>query len=369
MNILITQHRLNNRGDSELYTLELAHRLIQQGHCVIVYCPRLGPMADAFENATIPVVDCLSNLDNAPDIIHGQSGLETLTAMIRFAETPVVYVMHDWACPFDRPPLLNRIRKYIAVEKTCFDRMAIKVGCPSERTIILQPAVDTGRFWKRSELPGKPQRALFYSDDLDQSSLADLQAACDQHGISLDRSSAVLPENDNAAETMLPKYDLVFAHGRCALEALAAGCAVVLCSKTKSGPMISAKEVERFSRFNFGMRLVPHSHSKGRLSHVIGTYNADDATEVTSVVREQAGANRWMSQLVECYESAVEEFKTTQDFWTTTAKIQETQRMAEFLAAWSKEVDLVGVVGDQPSVEESPETPVEDPTSDGDSLS
>jgi len=56
MNILITQHRLTDRGDSELYTLELAHRLTQQGHCVIVYCPRLGPLADAFLAATIPVV-------------------------------------------------------------------------------------------------------------------------------------------------------------------------------------------------------------------------------------------------------------------------------------------------------------------------
>ena len=134
--------------------------------------------------------------------------------MIRFPETPVVYVMHDWASPFDHPPLLNRIRKYIAVEKTCLERLTIKVGCPNERTTILQPTVDTGKLWKRSKLPAKPQRALFYSDDLVQQPLADVRAACDQHGISLDHSAVVLPENDNAAETMLPKYDIVFAHGR-----------------------------------------------------------------------------------------------------------------------------------------------------------
>lgn len=355
MDILITQDRLANRGDSELYALELAHRLVQQGHCVIVYCPRLGPLAEMFTKATIPVVDCLSSLENAPDIIHGQSGMETLTAMIRFPETPVVYVMHDWASPFDQPPMLNRIRKYVAVEKTCFERLTIKVGCPSERAVILQPSIDTGKLWKRSELPAKPERALFYSNDLVQQPLVAMQAACDLHSISLDHSAVVLPENDYAAETMLPNYDLVFAHGRRAQEALAVGCAVVLCSKSNSGPMVSAKEVERFSRFNFGMRLLPHSHSKGRMNHVIGTYDADDAANVCNMVRQQAEANHWLPQLVEIYESAITEFRSNQDFWTTRAKIQETEQMAKFMSAWSKEVDLVGIASNSVDSEASPE--------------
>ena len=343
MDILITQHRLTDRGDSELYTLELAHRLIQRGHNVIVYCPRLGQFADSFLDATIPVVDCLSSIENAPDIIHGQSGLETLTAMIRFTETPVVYVMHDWASPFDRPPLLARMRKYIAVEKTCFDRLTIKVGCPAKRTTILQPSVDTKKFWKRKPLPDQPKRAFFYSDDLDQGTLADLQDACDQHDIGLDRSSLVLKESDEPVETILPRYDLVFAHGRCAAEALTIGCAVVLCSKTKSGPMISSKEVERFSRFNFGKRLVPHNHSKGRLKHVIKTYDAADADDACVAVRSQAESNRWIDELIGFYRAAIDEYKSDQDFWTSHAKLKETQQMAEFLAAWSKDVDLVGI--------------------------
>ena len=163
MDILITQHRLTDRGDSELYTLELAHRLIQQGHNVIVYCPRLGQLADSFLEATIPVVDCLSSIENAPDIIHGQSGLETLTAMIRFTETPVVYVMHDWASPFDRPPLLARIRKYIAVEKTCIDRLTVKVGCPAERTTILQPCGRHREVLETKTAPRISQSELYFT--------------------------------------------------------------------------------------------------------------------------------------------------------------------------------------------------------------
>ena len=341
MNILITQHRLTVRGDSELYTLELAQRLLQQGHCVIVYCPRLGPMADAFLEATIPVVDCLSSIENSPDIIHGQSGLETLTAMIRFTETPVVYVMHDWSSPFDCPPLLARIRKYIAVEKTCLDRLTIKIGCPSERTTILQPVVDTNRFWRRRPLPEQPTRALFYSDDLDQTELSELQAACDEQNIALDRSATLL-ESGQPIEKLLPRYDLVFAHGRCAAEAVAVGCAVLLCSMTKLGPMVFSNEVERFSRVNFGQRFLLRNLSSGRLIYSIKTYNAADADNACSWARANAESNPWTPQLIEFYRTAIEEFRSDQDFWTTHAKQKETKQMAEFLAAWSKDVDLIG---------------------------
>ena len=361
MNILITQHRLINRGDSELYALELARWLIQQGHCVIVYCPRLGSLAELFLQATIPVVDCLSELEHSPDIIHGQSGMETLTAMIRFNETPVVYVMHDWACPFDRPPLLNRIRKYVAVEKTCFDRLRIKLGCPSERSTILQASVDIGKFWKRNKLPEQPQRALFYNDDPDQEPLVELQAACDQHSLPLDYSAAVMQETGRPPEIMLPKYDLVFAHGRCAHEALAVGCAVALCSETNSGPMVTAKEVGRSGQFNFGARLLPHCHSKGRFNHVISTYDVQDAANACDRVREEVKSNQWMPQLVRFYETAIREFKSTQSFWTTQAKLTEATQIAAFMSAWSKAVDLVGTAcsqetdeGNEAAVDQTP---------------
>ena len=76
---------------------------------------------------------------------------------------------------------------------------------------------------------------------------------------------------------------------------------------------------------------------------MIGTYDADDAASVCDTVRQQAEANRWIPQLVEIYESAITEFRSNQDFWTTRAKIQETEQMAKFMSAWSKEVDLVGI--------------------------
>ena len=47
-------------------------------------------------------------------------------------------------------------------------------------------------------------------------------------------------------EELLPKYDLVFAKARCALEAMATGCAVVLCDFAGLGSMVNP---ERFPEF------------------------------------------------------------------------------------------------------------------------
>ena len=73
------------------------------------------------------------------------------------------------------------------------------------------------------------------------------------------------------------------------------------------------------------------------------------------MVLQQAEANHWLPQLVEIYESAITEFRSNQDFWTTRAKIQETEQMAKFMSAWSKEVDLVGIASNSVDSEASPE--------------
>lgn len=53
---------------------------------------------------------------------------------------------------------------------------------------------------------------------------------------------------------MLGGYDLVFAKARCALEAMAVGCAVVLCDVGGLGPLVTRAQVQHLRRWNFGRR-------------------------------------------------------------------------------------------------------------------
>ena len=81
LRILITNHFLRARTGSELYVCELATSLLRLGHTPIVFSPQLGPTARELRSATVPVVDNLEAISTAPDLIHGQHHVETMTAL------------------------------------------------------------------------------------------------------------------------------------------------------------------------------------------------------------------------------------------------------------------------------------------------
>ncbi len=51
-------------------------------------------------------------------------------------------------------------------------------------------------------------------------------------------------------------YDLIFAVGKSALEALAMGIAVIVCDYGKIGTMITMKNVHQMRQLNFGLRIL-----------------------------------------------------------------------------------------------------------------
>ena len=94
---------------------DLALGLMARGHTPIVYSTQLGEVAEEIRAATIPVVADFDKIGAAPDVIHGQHHLETMTALMHFAEAPAVYFCHGWLPWEERPPKFPRIIRYLAV--------------------------------------------------------------------------------------------------------------------------------------------------------------------------------------------------------------------------------------------------------------
>src|SRR2546423_3883588 len=101
LTVLITNRSLSAPTGTEMYAHDLAIGLRKAGHLPILYSPRLGPLAAKIRRETIPVVDDLNKLGSAPQIIHGQHLDETATALLRFPQTPAIYVCHDWYYAID----------------------------------------------------------------------------------------------------------------------------------------------------------------------------------------------------------------------------------------------------------------------------
>jgi hypothetical protein len=122
-------------------------------------------------------------------------------------------------------------------------------------------------------------------------------------------------------EEALRHYDIVFAKGRAALEALAVGAAVIIYSGIRFlGPMVRAEDVERLLPLNFGIRamgdeLTPEELAL-RVEHELARYDPIDAAKASALVRGCAGRAAAIHDIVELCEEVIAEYeqiKTEED--------------------------------------------------------
>ena len=308
MRVLITNTSVAGWTGTEMYVRDLALGLLRRGHRPVVYSPRLGELARRLRAATVPVVDDLRHVAAAPDLIHGQHNLETAAAVLNFPGVPAVSFCHGWTFWVDAPPVLPRVRRYVAVDETCLDRLVCECGVPPERTRLVLNSVDLERFRPRAPLPEEPRRALVFSNYADPfTHMHAVRDACARAGVALDVVGSAAGTATDSPESKLGGYDLVFAKGRSALEALAVGAAVVLCDAAGSGPLVTAAEFERLRRLNFGIRALQSPLTAEAIAAQVARYDAADAARVSQLVRASAGLEGMLDEIISLYEEVLEE--------------------------------------------------------------
>jgi len=310
LRILLTNTSLINRAGSELYLFEVATRLLVRGHSPVAFTPRLGPVAEALRAATIPVVDRLDAIGEPPDLIHGQHHVETLTALLHFPGVPAVFVCHGWAPWEELAPRFPRILRYVAVDHTTRERLVSEQGIPPERVDVVLNFVDLERFQPRAPLPPAPRRALVFSNHAHEGTyLPAVREACSRFGIEVDVAGIASGRPVTEPEKLLPAYDLVFAKGRAALEAMAVGAAVMLCDVSGAGPLITSEDLDRLRPLNFGIRTLRHPVAVDYLASQIERYDPADASEVSRRIRASAGLEEAVDRLIGIYERVLAEHR------------------------------------------------------------
>ncbi|MEA2337249.1 MAG: hypothetical protein QOE82_1256 [Thermoanaerobaculia bacterium] len=296
--VLLATHSATAASGSDLYTRDLALALLRRGWQPVVYATVLGAVASELRQATIPVTSDIASIAAAPDVIHGNHHIETLTALARFPGVPALFVCHDALSWHSTPPRTPRIGAYIAVDRNCRDRMMLGHGIAEVR--ILPNAVDLERFRRRAPLPPRPQRALLFSNAAFDDSIA---AACSARGITLDVVGKAAGNATDHPEEILGNYDIVFGKARCALEAAASGAAVIVCDARGLAGLLTSRDLDAMRGLNFGMRLLQRPITEEAIGAEIDRYDANDAAKVTDAVRETAGVDLLAEQFIELYES------------------------------------------------------------------
>lgn len=289
LRILIAIDFLSYRSGAELFVRDLAIGLRQRGHEVIVYAPQIGEIGAELAAAGVSTSSDLDQIHDTPDVIVGNTRHATVFALARFIRVPVLSICHDAVHRHGEPPRFTRIHRYIAVDANTRERL-LASGVALDRICMIQNGVDVRRFVSRSPLPERPRRAAIFSNYATAGDeTAAIAAACAARGIALD---VIGKESGNQArepERVLAQYDLIFAKARCALEAMAVGCAVVLANEGMGmGEIVQSSRFAELRLWNFGRRLLHTPISNEAAGAQIDRYDAQDATRVRDMIRTNA---------------------------------------------------------------------------------
>jgi glycosyltransferase involved in cell wall biosynthesis len=327
LSILLTNNTLSGRHGTETYVRDVALALLRRGHRPVAYSRVLGAVADDLRRATVPVIDDIARLGEPPDVIHGHHHFETLVAALAFPSAPIVHFCHGWL-PWEEAPLRHpSIRRYVAVDDVCRDRLVREEGVRPERVELVLNFVDLARFQPRPGLPTRPARALVFSNQATDDGYARaIASACGEAGVALDVVGSARGNAATSPETLLARYDVVFAKARSALEAMAVGCAVVLADAVGGGPLVTPRNVAGLRANNFGIRELRQPHSAGWYAEQLSAYSADSAFEVSGMVRSEAGLEAAVDRLLSIYARAIDEPPDDRD--PLGATVAHLQRIA-----------------------------------------
>lgn len=287
MRLLLSVFAMAHRSGAEWFVRDLAIGLNQLGHSVTVYAPVVGDMVDELRWRSIACVTDLAQMAAVPDLVIGSTRDETVACLARFPGVPAISICHDRVAQHGLPPLFSRIRQYVAVDANCAERLTLENGIPASGVVIIQNGVDLERFRPRLPLPQRPHRAAIFSNyATDNADTQLVRAVCNKLGIALEVVGSGVGRQARAPETVLAEFDLVFAKARCAMEAMATGCAVLLLNEGMGmAGLVRSTNVENWHLWNFGRKLLQQPIDASRLETEILAYSAEDACAVTAYMR------------------------------------------------------------------------------------
>ncbi len=138
----------------------------------------------------------------------------------------------------------------------------------------------------------------------------------------------------------LAQYDIVFARGRAAIQALAVGNAVILCSHGRIGPLVTAEHFASLRELNFALRALSRPLDPETAIAELRRYNAQDAAAVSALTRQHCELQPAVDRLVALYSEVV----AAAGRISPAAVVEASRAAARYLEEWAgryKGYDLV----------------------------
>jgi hypothetical protein len=311
MKVLITNNTLQERGGTESFVRCLARGLESLGHSVMAYSSDASQGERLLENDVMAVATDLENLPFQPDVIHAQHHLDAMTALTALPGVPAIYHSHGavWrGCIVKHP----RIYRYLAMSRTYAQRIAVESDIAPEDIDVFLNGVDLAHFRKVRKLPAQPTRALFYNSrhDAGSDTVSVIREATSKRGLELDCIGYPFGDLTAEPEKVLPNYDIVFASGVSAIEALASGCAVIVLGRTSCGELVQPENFQRYRETNFSIATNSPPAAAEKIEAELARYSPERCASVTAQLRDDADFSKLVTRLVQIYDRVIEQHRT-----------------------------------------------------------
>lgn len=304
LRVLLTNLWMRGRGGSESVTRDLAKGLAARGHSPTVYTPLIGETGIELQATGVPVIDDLRLMREPPDVIHGQHSIPTVEAIARFPRAPVVNVCHAWAFGIEAPVSFPQVRFHVGVDEACVARILHGPGIDPASVHLIPNGVELSRIPERSRpLPARPQNAVVFGKATGLFPL--LLEVCTAMGIALQAVGPPLGPAMADPERVLAEADLVFASARSALEAICAGCAVIVCDPRGMAGLASTRNHAALRAKNYGLRSLTRPVTAANLRAEIEAYAPRDSEALSALARPDADFGRMLERYLELYRLAI----------------------------------------------------------------
>jgi hypothetical protein len=262
------------------------------------------------EEAGVPVYRQIADLPFQPDVIHGQHYHDSLVAILSLPGVPAVYYCHG-GTPVETPPRHPRVFRYLAMSRTLRRRLLVELGLGEDQVEVVLNTVDLRRFSTVRTAPARPARALFYNGFHTSKSptLAAIRQACEQHGLSLNCAGRGEFGRLSHAPAELPEYDLVFASGKSAIDAMACGCAVIVLGRDSAGPLVTPGNFDALRTVNFSIAANCPPPTVAMVAAELAKYDPVDTGEVTRRTRSECGLDQTIDSLETLYRQVTAEYR------------------------------------------------------------
>ncbi len=253
LRIIFCNHALAARAGSELWVRDVARFCASQGHEIVVYSPTLGEVAESIARMGILVTSSATAIhDFSPDIVHVNHYRYAEPVIDHFAGTDVKIVnMIHGVLPLPGMPRPEGVDRYACVSIAAKAKTFLLTPSNWSDIAILPSFFDEAIFTAPESRP-RGKRALLYTSKATPSQVATMREALNAFDYRLDHyghAGAVVAD----PAQMLPTYDVVFAVGRSAVEAVACGCRVILWDDGVIGPSVNRETFWTFVTANFAL--------------------------------------------------------------------------------------------------------------------